>query len=174
LFSEATSYSKQKDSLQKELERFLGSLPGCPTLMSVIPRDICRFLVFKDQNGRTQVYKNGCSFLGQRGLHQCGCPVRLSYKTVDSYIEKLRAICHAFGRTGEWDQRLDMSNPATDKALKDYLRVVTIEQLQARVQPKQATPFFIDKLVTHIEQSMKSVFSWPEMFAPFLSIILFL
>ena len=159
LFSEATSYSKQKDSLQKELERFLGSLPGCPTLMSVIPRDICRFLVFKDQNGRTQVHKNGCSFLGQRGLHQCDCPVRLSYKTVDSYIGKLRAIFHALGRTGEWDQRLDMGNPATDKALKDYLRVVTMEQLQARVQPKQATPFFIDKLdqlVTHIEQSMKS------------------
>ena len=49
-----------------------------------------------------------------------------------------------------------MGNPATDKAVKDYLRVVTMEQLQARVQPKQATPFFIDKLVTHIEQSMKS------------------
>ena len=45
-----------------------------------------------------------------------------------------------------------MGNPATDKAVKDYLRVVTMEQLQARVQPKQATPFFIDKLdqlVTH-------------------------
>ena len=52
-----------------------------------------------------------------------------------------------------------MGNPATDKAVKDYLRVVTMEQLQARVQPKQATPFFSDKLdqlVTHIEQSMKS------------------
>ena len=52
-----------------------------------------------------------------------------------------------------------MGNPATDKAVKDYLRVVTMEQLQARVQPKQATPLFInnlDRLVTHVEQSMKS------------------
>ena len=39
-----------------------------------------------------------------------------------------------------------MGNPATDKAVKDYLRLVTMEQLQGRVQPKQATPFFIDKL----------------------------
>ena len=37
LFSEATSYSKQKDSLQKELKSFLGSLPGRPSLTSVTP-----------------------------------------------------------------------------------------------------------------------------------------
>ena len=101
LFSEAISYSKQRDSLQKELESFLGSLPGCPSLTSIAPRDICRFLVFKDRNGRTQGHKNGCNFLGQRGVYQCGCPTRLSYKTVDSYIGKLRAIFHALGRTGE-------------------------------------------------------------------------
>ena len=133
LFSEATSYSKQKDSLQKELERFLGSLPGCPTLMNVIARDICLFLFFKDQNGRTQVRKNGCCFVGQRGLHQCDCPVRLPYKTVASYIGELRVTFHALGRTGEWDQRLDMGNPATDKTVKDYLCVVTMEQLHFSV-----------------------------------------
>ena len=30
--------------------------------------------------------------------------------------------------------------------MKDYLRLVTAEQLQARITPKQATPFFVDKL----------------------------
>ena len=113
----------------------------------------------KDRNGRTQVHKNGCNFLGQKGVHQCGCPLRLSYKTVDSYIGKLRAIFHAIGRTGEWDQRLDLGNPATDNSVKDYLRVVTMERLQARIQLKEATPFFIDKLdrlVSHIERSMVS------------------
>jgi len=39
-----------------------------------------------------------------------------------------------------------MGNPATDKAVKDYLLVFTMEQLQSRAQPKQAPPFFIDKL----------------------------
>ena len=128
-------------------------------MTSISPRDICRFLVFKDRNGRTQGHKNGCNFLDQRGVYQCGCPTRLSYKTVDSYIGKLRAICHALDRTGEWERRLDLGNPATDKSLKDYLRVVTMEQLQAKVQPKQATPFFsdkLDRLVTHIERSMES------------------
>lgn len=96
LFSQATSYSKQKDSLQKNLESFLGSLPVRCSLISVSPREICRFLVFKDRNERTQFHGNGCNFLGQRGIHRCGCPLRLSYKTVDSYIGNLRAIFHAF------------------------------------------------------------------------------
>ena len=30
-----------------------------------------------------------------------------------------------------------MGNPATDKAVKAYLRVVTMEQLKARVQPNK-------------------------------------
>ena len=38
--------------------------------------------------------------------------MRLSYKTVDSYIGKLRSIFHAIGRDGEWDKRLGLGNPA--------------------------------------------------------------
>ena len=159
-FDKATSYSKQKDSLQKELEQFLYSLPGHVTLATVTPRDLCRFLVYKDKNGKTQVHRMGCEFLGQKGKHSCDCPMRLSYKTVDSYIGKLRAIFHANGRNGEWDKRLGLGNPASDKQIKDYLRLVTAEQLQARVTPKQATPFFVDKLTRlaeHLQRSLVSV-----------------
>jgi hypothetical protein len=74
LFSQATSYSKQKDSLQKELEKFLDALPGSPSLSNVTPKDICRFLVYKDQNGKTQVHKNECVYLGQKSVHECGYP----------------------------------------------------------------------------------------------------
>ncbi|KAL9976123.1 hypothetical protein ACROYT_G013375 [Oculina patagonica] len=89
-FDRATSYAKQKDSLRKEFETFLASLPGHITLATVTPRDICRFLVFKDKNGKTQIHRNGCKYLGQAGRYTCGCPVRLSYKTVDSYIAESR------------------------------------------------------------------------------------
>ena len=105
-FYQATSYSKQKDSLQKELENFLLGWPGKPSLAIVSLCDLCRFLVFEDQGGQTQVHRNGCVFLGQRGTHSCGCPVRLSYKTVDCYIGKLCSIFLAIGRDGEWDKRL--------------------------------------------------------------------
>jgi len=145
-YDRATNYSKQKDSLKKELESFLTALPGSVTSSTVTPRDICRFLIYKDKFGKTQVHRNGCEYIGQKGKHECGCPVRLSYKTVDSYIGKLRAIFHSVGREGEWDKRLCLGNPAADKSVKDYLRLVTAEQLQARITPKQASTFFVDKL----------------------------
>ena len=106
---------------------------------------------------KTQVHRNGCVCLGQRGSNPCDCPLRLSYKTVDSYIGKRRSIFHAVGRDGEWDRRLGLGNPAADKLVKDYLRVVTAEQLQARVTPKQATPFFVDKLTrlsSHLQREL--------------------
>ena len=65
---------------------------------------------------------------------------------MDSYIGKLRSIFHAIGRYGELDKRLGLGNPTADKSVKDYLRVVTAAQLRARVTPRQAAPFFVDKL----------------------------
>ena len=50
-FDQATGYSKQKDSLQKELENFLSGLPGKPSVAIVSPCDLCRFLAFKDRGG---------------------------------------------------------------------------------------------------------------------------
>ena len=87
LFDQATSYSKQIDSLQMELENFLSSvsLPGCLTIATVTPRDICRFFVYKDRNGKTRVHRNGCPHLGKKGTHDCAWPLRLSYQTIDSY-----------------------------------------------------------------------------------------
>ena len=116
-------------------------------------------MVYKDKDGKTQVHSHSCQFLGQKGQHACGCPFRLSYKTVDSYIGKLRSIFIAQGRDGEWDKRLGLGNPAADKSVKDYLRLVTAEQLQARITPKQATPFFVDKLTQlslHLQRLLES------------------
>jgi hypothetical protein len=126
------------------LEVFLHTLLGHITLETVTPRDLCHFLVYKDRNGKTQIHSLHCPFLGQRGKQVCACPLRLSYKTVDSYIGKLRSILSAKGRDGEWDRRLRLGNPAADRLLKDYLHLVSAEQLQAsRVTPKQATPFLL-------------------------------
>ena len=146
-FDCVTSYGNQKDSLRKEVETFLASPPGHITLVTVTPRDICWFLVFKDKNGKTQIHRNGCKYINQAGWYTCGCPICLSCKTVDSYIGKLQAILHFIGRDGEWDKRLVLGNLASDKSVKDFLRLVTVEQLQAQVTPKQAIPFFIDKLI---------------------------
>ena len=83
--------------------------------------------------------------LGKRGKHDCVCPLRLSYKTVDSY-RQITSHFRAIGRDGEWDKRLGLENAAAERALKDCVALVTAEQLQAGVTPKQASPFFVDKL----------------------------
>ena len=98
-------------------------------MLTVTLRNICHYLMHKDKNGKTQVHRNGCPHLGKRGTFDCACQLRLSNKTVDSYIGKLRAIFHSVGRDGEWDKRLDLGNPAADKSVKDYLRLVTAELL---------------------------------------------
>ena len=153
-YDQATSYKKQKDSLQRELKAFLGALPGFVTMATVTPRNLCRFLIFKDRHGKTQVHRNSYEFLGQRGKHSCGCSLRLSYKTVDSYIGKLSSIFHSIGRDGEWDKRLGLGSPASDKLVRDYLRLVAAEQLQGRITPKQVSPFFVDKL-THLSKYLE-------------------
>jgi len=146
-FSASTAYSKQKSSLQKELEFFLSSLPEQKDISSATPRDLCRFLACKDGKGKTQVHQTNCRFLGQHKHRLCDCPIRLAYGTVDSLIGKLRAIFNEADRRGEWDPRLLFGNPATDLSLKKYLRVITAEQLQARATPKQANPFFVHDLL---------------------------
>ena len=39
-YDHATKYSRQKDSLQRELESFLAALSGSVTLSTVTPRDV--------------------------------------------------------------------------------------------------------------------------------------
>ena len=65
---------------------------------------------------------------------------------MDSYIGKLRSIFAEAGRQGDWNRTLLPGNPATDDLVTIYLKQVTVEQLLARVTPKQAVPFFPDKL----------------------------
>lgn len=143
----STAYSKQKQSLKVELDSFLYALPGPKSLFDATLLDVCRFLVFKDTKGKTRVHKPGCLHLDQRDSPPCECPLSLAYSTVDSYIGKLRSIFSDIGRQGDWNRTLLLGSPATDLQVKQYLKGVTAEQLQALVTPKQATPLFLDKLL---------------------------
>ena len=141
----ASAYSKQKHYLAESLAVFLLSLPGSKTLSNAAPLDICRFLAFKDQCGKSQVHAHSCPNLGLHGLKSCNCPRRLSYKTVDSYIGKLRSIFKDIGRDGDWNSSLALGNPVASSRVKRYLKAVATEQLQAAVTPKQATPNFFQQ-----------------------------
>ena len=114
--------------------------------MSASSSDITQFLVYKDKGGRTKVHTPACQYFGVAEPSSCNCPKRLAAKTVDNLIGKLRSIFIEAGRSGEWNVLLDVGNPAAHHQVKQYLKLVSDEQAEARVVPKQATPIFVDKL----------------------------
>ena len=118
------SYERQKSSLHKELVNFLSSLPVPKALPSASPSDIKRFLVWKDNSGKTVVHLLDCVGLGQRQRVSCSCPTRLAAGTVDSLIGKLRSIFVEEGLGGEWDDRLGIGNPVSHPSVKAYLKCV--------------------------------------------------
>ena len=140
-------YQKQKSKLQRDLESFLFSLPRPKSLASASPQDISRFLVWKDRSGKTKVHRTSCKFFGSRGSSRCACPTTLAAGTVDSIIGKLRSLFLDLGRGGEWNDILGIGNPASHPSIKRYLTALREEQARARITPKQATPFFFDKLL---------------------------
>ena len=65
--------------------------PWQKTLFSATPKDVVRFLVWKDGKGKTMVHFDSRQFLGLQAKQTCNCPTRLSAGTVDSLIGKLRS-----------------------------------------------------------------------------------
>ncbi|KAI8484560.1 hypothetical protein Bbelb_376670 [Branchiostoma belcheri] len=143
---ENSAYGKQKRVLVGLLSEFLAALNPPKTLENAAPSDIVKFLIFKDDVGKTKVHKAGCQSNGP-GLEACVCPNRLAFKTVDSHIGKLRAIFNERGKGGEWDERLGLGNPAASLVVKKYLKSVTEEQLQQGLTPRQAKPVFLENIV---------------------------
>ena len=106
-----------------------------------------RFLVWKDRHAKTVVHSNGCPDSHLQSAAKCKYPKRLAFKTIESYIGKLRAIFKETGRCGEWNSLLGLGNPAASLQVQKYLKASTEEQLHARITPKQAVPLFLPKLL---------------------------
>ena len=73
-------YKRQKSSLHKELEIFLASLPHPKTFIAASPNDLLRFLIWKDNVGRTKLHSDPCLFFGSYAKRTpCACPTRLAW-----------------------------------------------------------------------------------------------
>ncbi|CAH1264032.1 Hypp2818 [Branchiostoma lanceolatum] len=152
----SSQYEKQKSQLEKELFGFLATAPNCRDVMSATPDDVIGFLIWKDRAGKTVVHDADCP--GIPGASGCPCPRRLAAGTVDSLIGKLRAVFERSGRAGVWEDKLGMGNPAAAKKVGDYKKAVSEEQARAGRCPKQAVPFFVDKLrnlASLVEEQLK-------------------
>ena len=69
-----------------EFETFLASLPSERSIYSATPEDVSRILVWKDRHGKKIVHVADCVNASNQNASDCGCPKRLAFKTVDSYI----------------------------------------------------------------------------------------
>lgn len=88
---------QKKQKLADELDEFIRDIGG-QTSHQPTPKDICRFLIWKDQFGKTPVYVPSCPAVGKdRAL--CSCQKRLAVGTVEiNYmIGMLRARFHQRG-----------------------------------------------------------------------------
>ncbi|XP_035663424.1 uncharacterized protein LOC118407113 [Branchiostoma floridae] len=135
----SSAYEKQKKALAELLQVFLKSVSPLKNLQTATPEDIVKFLIFKDQQGKTKVHVAECTCTEQES---CDCPKRLAFKTVDAYVGNIRSIFNEEGRGGQWDDRLGLGNPAASHLVKKYLKAVTEEQLRQGRTPQQAKPFF--------------------------------
>lgn len=139
--------------MEAELQTFLCKLNQPKTPFSSAPKDVVRFLVWKDQKGRTKVHKRECKFLGSSVKGQCDCPSRLAAGTVNSAIGKLRSTFNSLDRSGDYDVRSGRGNPAAHFSVRQYLKSIQTEQAEARISPTQATFRFFDifhRIVLHL------------------------
>ncbi|CAG2218693.1 unnamed protein product [Mytilus edulis] len=143
---QSTKYSKQKLVLQKSIVSFLSDLNPQKSLNDALPSDIRKFLVYKDDSGKTQIHKAQRKNRGVKGKFQCGCPLRLSAGSVDSLIGQLRAIFRDHGRGTDWNDMLGLGNPAASSIIKKYLSAIKLEQSMAAASPKHARSCKVSKL----------------------------
>ena len=86
----AQQYQRKKCALETEFISFLSHVDALPGWDQVSPRDMCRFLIWKDCKGKTPIHSPSCSAVSSQG--QCACPKRLALGTVSSTVGQLRAI----------------------------------------------------------------------------------
>ena len=98
------------------------------------------FLVWCDQSGKTSIHSVACPQIGAK-YPDCNCPKRLAYDTVKSRIPQLKSIFDSVGRSDP------CGNPASSNEVQVYLKQIRVEQSVGHVQPQQAKPIFMKKLL---------------------------
>ena len=141
--------SIRRAALSSEFENFLKAAGSGRSMQDCLPKDVLLFLGHKDATGKgfTQVHAVECPFVGQLGLHRCGCPRRLGADSIKKLISNLKAIFMVLGRGAGWIEQAVQGNPAASMEVLDYWLGVKDEQAEAHCRHRQAVPMFPDKLL---------------------------
>ena len=108
-------------------EQFLSRLPDRKGINNASPLDVKRFLVWKDQSGKTKIPGKECKYFGKTGEVNCDCTVRLASSSVANMIQHLVDIFnrHRHGRT--YDNNNKIGNPAASVTIKQYVKCIKEE-----------------------------------------------
>jgi hypothetical protein len=139
-------YNKKKTALVAEFEDFLSRCGDNTTLAWVTPQHVVRFLVWKDQRGKTQFHDVSCEYIGKPGIQACGCPTRLTSGSVSNIISQLKSFFRSVGFGSHWSVVDSKGNPVAAPLVQDYLIGFRAEGAESHVVPQQAKPLFVDKL----------------------------
>ncbi|VDI23645.1 Hypothetical predicted protein [Mytilus galloprovincialis] len=142
----SSSDYKRKNSLFETFLCFLEKSPKKPSLATCGPNDVRNFLVWKDKFGKTTVHDINCQYLGLKGMFECSCPNRLASATVEGLINQLVNLFDDKGLGRTWCDVERKGNPAVSPVIKEYLKLVQVEQAKAHILPKQAKPIFLTKI----------------------------
>ena len=148
----STAYSKQKQSLKIELESFLFALPAKKTFSMLPPWMFVGSWCLRISRVRRKFISPDALILvnGAHPFVYVLCVLR-----IPRWIPILGSYVLSFPR---WDAKEAGTELFCSVLLvKQYLKEVTAEQLQARVAPKQASPIFLDKLLLlsrHLEKRL--------------------
>ena len=139
----AKLYEKQKCRLQLELESFLSSLPSFKTPTSTSPRDVIRFLVWKDSKGKprfTYLAVPTSALIPNRNVATLpDWPLVQLIAQLGNCIPFLIPLA---------DQVIGRGYPlVTLQLIKKCLASISEEQAEARVSPRQAVPFSFNKFI---------------------------
>ena len=145
---ETRPFARKLSATEAELSMFLERLPVPVSLATCTPKDVLRFLAWKDTSGsgKTQVHDLECEHLGRDGIFACDCQCRLSAGYVKNILVRLKMVFKTVGRGDTWDGPENSGNPACAQEVKDFLAAVKDEQCQSHVAPKQATPMSVEKV----------------------------
>ena len=81
------------------------ALPGYVTVETVTPRDLCRFLIFKDKDGKPKSIVMVVGFSAKKEDLIVGAQYGSLTKQSTLY-RQAKSHFHAIGRGGDWDKRL--------------------------------------------------------------------
>ena len=90
---------------------FLSGLGYKKSLNKVIPEEIRKFLIWKEQTGKRQNHSITCKFLGVEKLQECNCNIAMAAGSVSNLISLLKSIFNEQGLTQPWNEINKTGNP---------------------------------------------------------------